>query len=316
MGLIMTSCQKHDLTTDAAVELKALSLEVSTTTNYLLELKGDIVVMFNDGLLNKGEANALIVKIDNAIKSLAKGNTNASDGQLNAFINEAEDFIVTGVIPAEEGQDLINSAENAIILSDGGVLDTRDGYVYPVVIIGEQMWMAENLKTTMYQNGDFIGTTTPATLDISAETFPKYQWAWNGDENNAITMGRLYTYFAVTDSRGVCPSGWHVPSNAEWTTLTTYLGDGAGGKLKETGYAHWPIPNYGATNETGFTAIPGGLRSSDGYFLNFPNMGRWWSTTEAWSGVAFGRTITASGSSVFAGYYGESDGNSVRCIKD
>src|SRR4029078_12512714 len=129
-----------------------------------------------------------------------------------------------------------------------------DGNVYHTVTIGTQVWMVENLKTTKYRNGDLIGTTIPATLDISSESTPKYQWAYKGEESNVATYGRLYTWYAVADSRNVCPTGWHVPSDAEWTTLTTYLGGEsvAGGKLKENGTVHWESPNTGATNESGF----------------------------------------------------------------
>jgi len=316
LGFMMAKCQKEDLNSDNGTELKASSVTSSVTSGYLQDLIGTIEQMLNDGILDKGNANALIVKINNAIKSVDKGNITASDGQLNAFINETEEFIDTGIIPVTEGQELINSAENAIMLADGFFMDTRDGYEYPVVLIGEQFWMAENLKTTMYQNGDLIGTTTPATLDLSGEDTPKYQWAYNGDEDNAVTMGRLYTYYAITDSRGVCPVGWHVPSDGEWTTLTNYLGVNAGSKLKETGTAHWPSPNAGATNETGFTAIPGGLRTFDGFFVNYPYYARYWSTTEVWSGVARGRSITSYSNGVQANMLEEKDGNSVRCIKD
>ncbi len=107
---------------------------------------------------------------------------------------------------------------NFIACTDG------DNINYPVVEIGTQIWMAENLKTTKYSNGDLIGTTTPATLDITGESTPKYQWAYNGNESIVTTYGRLYTWFAVTDSRNVCPVGWHVPTDPEWTVLTDYLG--------------------------------------------------------------------------------------------
>jgi len=143
-----------------------------------------------------------------------------------------------------------------------------DGNVYTSVTIGTQVWMVENLKTTKYSNGDLIGTTTPATLDISGESTPKYQWAYDGNESNVATYGRLYTWYAVTDIRGVCPIGWHVPTDAEWTTLSIFLGGDnvAGGKLKETGTTHWTTPNIEATNETDFTALPGGSRSNSGAF--------------------------------------------------
>ena len=122
-----------------------------------------------------------------------------------------------------------------------GTVPDIDGNVYNTVTIGTQVWMAENLKTTKYRNGDLIGTTTPATLDISGESYTKYQWAYDGNESNVATYGRLYTWYAVTDTRNVCPTGWHVPTDAEWTTLTTFLGGEsvAGGKLKETGTTHW-----------------------------------------------------------------------------
>jgi uncharacterized protein (TIGR02145 family) len=143
-----------------------------------------------------------------------------------------------------------------------------DGNVYKTVTIGTQVWMGENLKTTKYRNGDLIRTTIPATKGIESEPTAKYQWAYDGNESNVATYGRLYTWYAVTDKRNVCPTGWHVPTDIEWTTLTTYLGGVrvAGGKLKETGTTHWQYPNTGATNETGFTALPSGYRDSDGTY--------------------------------------------------
>lgn len=91
-----------------------------------------------------------------------------------------------------------------------------DGNSYTSVKIGIQVWMAENLRTTKYRNGDLIGTTTPATLDIRTENTPKYQWAYEGNENNVATYGRLYTWYAVNDSRNIAPIGWHIATNAEW----------------------------------------------------------------------------------------------------
>ena len=98
-----------------------------------------------------------------------------------------------------------------------------DGNVYKIIKLGDQWWMAENLKVTKYSNGDLIGTTIPATLDILGESTPKYQWAYDGNENNVSTYGRLYSWYAATDNRNVCPAGWHVPGDSEWTILTDYL---------------------------------------------------------------------------------------------
>jgi uncharacterized protein (TIGR02145 family) len=152
-----------------------------------------------------------------------------------------------------------------------------DGNVYTSVTIGTQVWLVQNLKTTRYRNGDLIGTTTPATLEITAEATPKYQWAYDGNESKVATYGRLYTWYAVTDSRNVCPTGWHVPTDDEWTALTDYLGGEsvAGGKLKEAGTTHWISPNTGATNESGFTALPGGYRGINNSFQGLGESSNW-----------------------------------------
>jgi len=210
--------------------------------------------------------------------------------------------------------------------SDGNVYLTKqefiskdiDGNIYTTVKIGTQTWMRENLKTTKYRNGDPIGTTTPDTLDISnATTYPtpKYQWAYDGNESNVATYGRLYTWYAATDSRGICPTGWHLPTDAEWTTLTTFLGGEniAGGKLKETGTVHWTTPNTGATNSSGFTALPGGYRTSFGKFNHIGSMGFWWSSTEGSTSTAWLRFVDLFVSNA---YSFKILGISVRCLRD
>ena len=210
---------------------------------------------------------------------------------------------------------------------DGNVYSTKqefinkdiDGNIYTTVKIGTQTWMASNLKTTKYRNGDPIGTTTPATLDISAETAPKYQWAYAGNGSNVFIYGRLYTGYAVTDSRGICPTGWHVPTDAEWTTLTTFLGGSsvAGGKLKEASSSHWISPNTGATNSSGFTALPGGYRNTDIWsFVAVGYDGDWWSSTETSTTSLLNRFMLYSYSEVGRGTVNKSSGASVRCIRD
>lgn len=198
-----------------------------------------------------------------------------------------------------------------------GTITDYDNNVYETVKIGSQLWMAKNLRTTHYLNGDLIGTTSPSTLDISGESSPRYQWAYNGDENNVSAYGRLYTWYAVTDSRKVCPSGWHVSTDTEWTTLINYLGGGdvAGGKLKETGTSHWQSPNAGATNESCFTALPGGTRSMDGTFYYIRESTYWWSSTEFNTNEAWARYNNIDD---YVGRYqfNKLYGNSVRCVKD
>jgi len=99
-----------------------------------------------------------------------------------------------------------------------------DGNVYKTVVIGTQTWLAENLKTTKYSNGNEIGTTTPATKIFAGVATPRYQWSYNFSESNVASYGRLYTWYVVNDSRGICPAGWQVPSDAEWKALTSSLG--------------------------------------------------------------------------------------------
>ena len=192
-----------------------------------------------------------------------------------------------------------------------------DNNIYSVVAIGNQVWMAENLKTTRYSNGDIIGTTSPATLDIINESAPKYQWAWDGIEGNVTDFGRLYTWYSVSDSRNLCPAGWSVPSQDEWTILTDFLGglSFSGGRLKEVGTTHWLSPNTGATNETGFTALPGGYRFSNGGFGGRGSDGIWWSLTE--SNLNVSRTIGMGNSytDAYGGSNSQRSGYSVRCIK-
>jgi len=202
-----------------------------------------------------------------------------------------------------------------------------DGNMYQTVKIGSQWWMAENLKTTRYNNSDLIGTTTPADLPI-AESMPKYQWAYKGIESRVATFGRLYTWYAATDSRGVCPVGWHVPSDIEWTALTDYLtnnGYGYGGSGDDiakslAATSEWlpedPIPgNVGndlaSNNSTGFTALPGGERLSGGSFTNNGYLGRWWS-----SDASLTRTLYRNSSLVHRTSSNNKIGASVRCIKD
>ncbi len=202
-------------------------------------------------------------------------------------------------------------------LTYGSVTDT-DGNTYKTIQIGTQTWMAENLKTTRYKNGDLIGTTSPATLDISSETTAKYQWAYNGDESKVAIYGRLYTWYAVTDSRYVCPTGWHVPSDEEWTALTDFLSgaDVAGGKLKETGFMHWWSPNTGATNATGFTALPGGYRYSYGEFDLIGYYGFRWSSSESSTGYAWCRKMYYNYGYDYRSYGVAQDNFSVRCLRD
>ena len=192
-----------------------------------------------------------------------------------------------------------------------------DANTYNSVKIGNQIWLRENLKTTKYRNGDLIGTTTPATLDIFYETDPKYQWSLYGDESHVATYGRLYTWYAVTDSRNVCPTGWHVPTSTEWWRLINYLGGTvfALNKLKEAGTIHWHSPN--GTNESGFSALPAGARYYENNFTSIGYRGAWWRSGDYSTPYAPQINVDdASPPEVGTGAQYKVSGLSVRCIKD
>lgn len=193
-----------------------------------------------------------------------------------------------------------------------------EGNVYKTITIGTQTWMAENLRTTKYRNGDSIPevTDTPAWISLNTGAFCNYN---NTKDNDTIvTYGRFYNYYAVADSRNICPAGWHVSTDADWTTLTDYLGGVkvAGGKLKEKGLTHWSNSNIGATNETGFTALAGGHRYLDEPFRNLRDSGNWWSILGNDEPTDWYRYITCCATSVTRNNSGKKSGFSVRCVKD
>lgn len=205
-------------------------------------------------------------------------------------------------------------------------LDCVDGSGnhYPVVTIGNQTWMAENLKTTKYRNGEVIPTTT---YSIGAEVEPKYQWGYNNDENQVESYGRLYTWFTQADTREVLPLGWHVPSDEDWKQLEMYLGMSRGDadattgqrgstegeKLKVTGFDYW-LNSTGSTNQSGFFAKGAGWRSADGIFNGLKEIGCFWSGDEHTNTGSFVRSLSANKTTIERNLTDKSVGVSVRGI--
>lgn len=208
-----------------------------------------------------------------------------------------------------------------------GSLTDVDGNTYKTIKIGTQTWMAENLKTTKYNDGTTIPNVT--NQDVwSKLTSGAYCWYINQSAAYKNIYGALYNWYTVKTGK-LCPGGWHVPSDAEWTTLTDYMGgwDIAGSKLKETGNSHWiPLPPYvlmlNVTNESGFTALPGGYRGSVWTFYLIENLGYlglWWSSTE--SDYEVDNILIRTMNYQFNGITSQNDGGkkaglSCRCIKN
>ncbi len=190
-----------------------------------------------------------------------------------------------------------------------------DGNFYPTIIIGKQIWIAENLKTTKLNDGTVIPLATDdkkwSELKVSG-----YCW-YNNDITNKDVYGALYNWYSV-NTKKLCPKGWHVPNITEWNDLLAYLGDinFAADKLKEAGSDHW-VGNVTATNESDFTALPGGMRQGDGSFPIFgSSYAVWWSSTEFDAITSWNRGMINSSRKVYKGHENKRNGFSVRCIKD
>jgi uncharacterized protein (TIGR02145 family) len=202
---------------------------------------------------------------------------------------------------------------------------TYDGRTYDLVEIGGQCWFADNLATDQYRNGDLIPTGLDNTTwqNTTAGAYAIY----NNDPANDVTYGKLYNWYTTVDSRGLCPTGWHVPTDCEWMYLESslgmsvadqetegYRGTNEGGALKAT--TNWNSPNTGATNSSGFTALPGGSRFVIGSYFSFGLNGFWWSSTENVSVLAWFRFLGYVNSNVLRGGTNKRNGFSVRCVRD
>jgi len=207
-----------------------------------------------------------------------------------------------------------------------------DGNIYNTVQIGNQCWTQSNLKVSKYRNGDNIptGLSNSAWENTTSGAYAIYD---NNDPVNDGLYGKLYNWYTVNDSRGLCPTGWHVPSDGEWNVLVKYLDPSAdtvcgncwqssiaGGALKSTAMqptpGGWASPDTGATNSSGFTALPGGLRYNDGGFYNVASYGYWWSSSVSSGSNAWNRDLYYTSSNIGRLIYGRANGFSVRCLKD
>jgi uncharacterized protein (TIGR02145 family) len=264
----------------------------------------------NESVNDKNEA-------DKSHQTVVKESTNKSSqgkkGKRIWIFAAAGTVLTVGAILVIKSVLFTNNPESG---EDMTTVKDIDGNVYKTVTIGTQVWMTENLKTTKLNDGTTIKLNTDVKTWETTST-PAYCWYNNDETTYKNTSGALYNWYSV-NTKKLCPSGWHVPTIEEWTTLITYLGgeDIAGGKLKETGTIHWTSPNAGASNETGFTALPNGYLHHLGTFKGHGSINYWWSSSEYDAIHAWNCNVSYNHSKVNRNNYMFQNGLSVRCLRD
>jgi len=281
----------------------------------------NLVVLRSANYTLTGKLVSQYIGNEKAVIGLTNGNS-LQVSRINATTNYVS-------MPYNQGDRLLTKAYSGIYSAVRTTVPTASGVLsytffactdfdynhYSTVQIGTQVWMAENLKVSKYRNGDTI-LTGLSNSEWETATTGAYA-IYNNDSANNLTHGKLYNWYAVAELRGLCPTGWHVPSAAEWTSLENFLGGPsvAGGKMKAVS-SLWNSPNTGATNESGFSGLPGGHRNLNGNYNHIGNYGNWWSSTELSPEVAEGRVLLHDygWSQWDSGYVRH--GFSVRCLKD
>jgi uncharacterized protein (TIGR02145 family) len=235
---------------------------------------------------------------------------------LGAFNSEVEYFVDNGTLTSEQGESLTSVADFVVDFPDGSFTDPRDGQKYSVVLIGNQVWMGENLKATTYNDGTAIPNVTSGS-EWGALATGAYCWYYN-DISNKPTYGALYNWYAVNTQK-LAPTGWHVPTDTEWKSMIEYLGGTAIAGEKAKSISGWE-PNNG-TNESGFSAVSAGIRDPAGRFAYMGIVGYTWSTFgiyfpayNSWSGRFY--CLFSENDQFSEGWNNARVGVSVRCIKN
>jgi uncharacterized protein (TIGR02145 family) len=320
------------------------------TSDYLLVGNLDTYIQNNQIVRLKGKPGVITVPIGNAdlskyepcfVLNVATGTTKATTVSSAIIKLDGMEVLNTSDFSKNNGQytfEVCNLTPTSVLTVEvrgepGSYVDVWiegklkglkvtdcSGNIYKTVNIGNQIWMAENLRTTRFNDCTQINLVEE---NWGSSDDPAYCWYNNDPTSFMEVYGALYNWSAVNTGK-LCPIGWHVPTDEEWTTLSSYLGDESlvGGKLKEIGFAHWIDPNVGATNETGFTALPGGFRYpgvKSGYSEEFGYVGQnglWWSSTEILPTRSWGRDLVYNSSGLYRYSEIQNDGFSVRCLKD
>lgn len=244
--------------------------------------------------------------------------TYPTGNQFNIHLNNGS--VQTFLLSSVDSVTFFTSTQFNTGLSYGSVNDI-DGNTYKTIQIGSQIWMAENLRVTKFRNNTALQNISDslawANVYDNNSRIPTWAYYENDPSYNAV-YGKLYNWFATVNTNGICPEGWHVPTDGEWTTLTNFLGGEpiAAGKMKSAGTQYWKIPNVDATNSSGFSALAGGLRYYYSSFDFLFDFGTWWSSTADNDTRSWARYLSYEYGSVFRTSSIKENGFSIRCIKN
>jgi uncharacterized protein (TIGR02145 family) len=303
--------------------------EVANSVSFELFYKGGNGETFSSQSINSTGVIGLTAKLSSGVLEKGVGSviysvtgTPTSSGLANFVITLGGKNCTVRVNVEDVSQSSgINFTSNGspVGVFQNNVLDV-DGNTYKTVKIGTQVWMAENLKTSKYSDGSTIPKITD---DTEWQNNTTGAWTYyNSDPANNAKYGKLYNWYAVSKTtngnKNVCPTDWHVPTDAEWTVLIDYLGGEvvAGGKMKEVGTTNWNSPNTDATNISLFTSLPGGGRDYIGSYVYIGSKGGWWSSTESDTYVAWSRFLLYSFSNAGRDDVNKGWGLPVRCLRD
>ena len=310
---ILFACKKEETETGQSPEIKTVT--VTLVTHYTSLSGGEITSEGSSEIISKGLCWSDISQTpDISDDKVISSGTGQAFSDYAKCLKSNTTYYIRAYATNKSGTGYGDVLTFTTLSGLDGTTSDIEGNIYKTVEIGFQTWLAQSLRTTKYNNGESISTNSG---DIELENSPKYQWSANNDLNNISTYGRLYTWYTATDSRNVCPCGWHVPDNDEWAEMIDYLGgdEVAGGKLKETGTSHWQL-NVGATNSSGFTALPSGMRDYNSNFVWFGANATFWSSSDNGDVDSFYYEIESGETTILNYTYNKGAGYSIRCIKD
>lgn len=305
MAMLFSTCKK-----DESLPM-VITLEATAITNSSASVGGNVS---SDGGATVTERGIYWSTSQNPEKTGTKMQIGAGTWEFSSILSGLN-TITTYYIKAYATNAAGTAYGNQLSFTTNEQVTDYDGNIYDMATIGTQVWMKENLKTTHYNDGAQIQLVTDNTTwaNMTSGAYCYY----NNNTSYDDIYGALYNWYTVNTGK-LCPTGWHVPTDAEWTTLTDYLGGAsvAGGKLKEAGTEHWQSQNTGATNESVFTALPGGGRGINGMFYGIGTNGYWWSSTEYGTDYAWHREMYYGSVKVYRNNYILVNGFSVRCLRD